>query len=150
MAEYIRADANLPRETIAPANGQVFTLEEMQKCVQGYIEAIRLTRERVMYVNEDGTRKALPLNTRATAKLWEYAPQHRGRTYIVGDVLVASLAETGDAKKCAVCEKAEGPFISVEVSDGEDASTQWLAVCGDECLQRVIQSWKQICEIVRP
>jgi Domain of unknown function (DUF3846) len=130
-------------------------LQEMQKCVEGYIEAIRLTPELVMYVNEDGTMKDLPLNSRATAKLWEHCQQHRGRTYIVGDVLVASLEETGDKateqqpEQCEVCEKTEGPFIKVEVSDGE-SDPQWLAVCGEACLQQVILRWKQIGEIVRP
>jgi hypothetical protein len=108
-----------------------------------------------MYFNEAGRRLQKPLNSRATAKLWEHRPEHRGRTYVVGDVLVASLEETGDKEtkaqpeQCEVCEEAEGPFIKVEVNDGE-GDPQWLAVCSDECLQQVIKEWTQIGEIVRP
>lgn len=159
MAEHIRANASIPVETVSPKSGQAFTLQEMQKFVEGYIEAIALTPELVMYVNEEGSRLQKPLNSRATAKLWEHRSEHKGRTYIVGDVLIASKAETGDEERdedtteqpeeCEVCEKAEGPFINVEVSDGE-TDPEWLAVCGDECLQQVISRWKQIGEIVRP
>lgn len=51
--------------------------------------------------------------------------------------------------ECEVCQKPEGPFILVEVSDDEGPA-RWLAVCGEDCLQRVIVAWKQILEIVRP
>lgn len=54
-------------------------------------------------------------------------------------------------KQCVVCEKEETgvPFIWVEVSQDE-MHYEWLAVCGENCLQQVILRWKQISEIVRP
>ena len=58
------------------------------------------------------------------------------------------LAATKPPKQCEVCQKTEGPFIQVEVSDGE-TNPQWLAVCSEECLQQVILRWTQIGEIVR-
>ena len=35
--------------------------------------------------------------------------------------------------ECEVCQSPEGPFILVEVSNGE-GPTRWFAVCSDECL----------------
>lgn len=47
--------------------------------------------------------------------------------------------------QCEVCEKTDGPFIRVEVSeDGEHY--HWLNVCSDECLRQVTLRWKQTAE----
>jgi hypothetical protein len=51
-------------------------------------------------------------------------------------------------EKCEVCEKEEGPFIKVEVSE-EEIEPRWLLVCSDECLEKVILRWQQIGEIIR-
>jgi hypothetical protein len=39
---------------LVPANGRDFTLEELQKSVDGCIEIIDLTPKTIMIVNEDG------------------------------------------------------------------------------------------------
>src|SRR5436305_1793129 len=59
------------------------------------------------------------------------------------------MKPTEQTTQCEVCQKTEGPFIQVEVSDGE-SPPQWLAVCGDVCLQQVILRWKHISEIIKP
>ena len=49
-----------------PANGRDFTLEELQKGVEGCIEIIDLTDKTIMVVNEDGKGRLYP-NMMATA-----------------------------------------------------------------------------------
>jgi hypothetical protein len=51
---------------ISPENGEEFSLEELQKYVEGHIEGLQLDRNIKMWVNEDGSMLKLPLNTRAT------------------------------------------------------------------------------------
>ena len=51
---------------LVPANGQTFTLAELQAAVEGYIEVVRLPHDRYMVVNEDGSRLNLPINRLAT------------------------------------------------------------------------------------
>lgn len=43
-----------------PANGRDFTLEELQKGVEGCIEIIDLTDKAIMVVNEDGKGRLYP------------------------------------------------------------------------------------------
>lgn len=43
-----------------PANGRDFTLEELQKGVEGCIEIIDLTDKTIMVVNEDGKDRLYP------------------------------------------------------------------------------------------
>ena len=43
-----------------PANGRDFTLEELQKGVEGCIEIIDLTDKSIMVVNEDGKGRLYP------------------------------------------------------------------------------------------
>lgn len=43
-----------------PANGRDFTLEELQKGVEGYIEIIDLSDKTIMVVNEDGKGRLYP------------------------------------------------------------------------------------------
>ncbi len=43
-----------------PANGRDFTLEELQKGVEGCIEIIDLTDKTIMVVNEDGKGRLYP------------------------------------------------------------------------------------------
>lgn len=57
---------------------------------------MKLTSTEVMYLNEDGVRLQLPLNYKAMEVLRSHRPEH-ARTPIVGNVLIASLQETGDA-----------------------------------------------------
>ena len=92
MANLIRIDGTLVHLT--PENQQYFTLEEMQTCVGGYIEMIRLDKDNYMVVNEEGSFLNLPKNTTATTILstasgYEVVP-------VVGHALIVSLAELGD------------------------------------------------------
>lgn len=68
---------------IEPANGQTFTLDELQAFVGGYIEVVGLRDGRYMVVNEDGHR--LELRPNAYASLY-------ARQVILGDVVVTTLA----------------------------------------------------------
>jgi len=60
-------------------------LETLQEAVGGYIEAVTITDNMVMYVNEEGLLQGLPLNVMATGM--------SGR-HIVGNVVVAVEKET--------------------------------------------------------
>lgn len=79
-------------QPVQPRAGESFTLKELQTIVGGYIELLRVGRDELMFVNEDGKQLGLPLNIRATALM-------RGRIgaddFIVGDVIICSPAEAG-------------------------------------------------------
>ena len=93
MALWIKTNA-APQQ-VAPANGKRFTLAEMQRYVGGYIEALQLTDGTIMWLNEEGKLKGLPYNPVAD----RIAQMHQAVAFsdqIVGDVLVATRAETGD------------------------------------------------------
>lgn len=97
MAVYIKAATNDMVE-VKPANGKRFTLEELQKFVGGYIEALGLHDGRVMWLNEEGKLDGLPLNAIATdmaRRLSFLMPDD----YILGDVLIATPAESGDEEE---------------------------------------------------
>lgn len=71
---------------ITPDNGTDFTLEEVQKYVDGYIEVVTLTDVQIMIVNEEGKYNK-GCNQIATA----IAHLHRaiyGRDYIAGDAVI--------------------------------------------------------------
>lgn len=92
MARHIKADGT--EQTVTPKNGVEFTLEEMHQYIGGgHLEAVRFTANLVMYIDESGVLKQLPLNEKASEEL----SAARGRPIpICGDVLIASLRETGD------------------------------------------------------
>lgn len=72
------------RETpYPPKDGERFTLRELQEAVGGYIEclSIRKTGD-LMFVNEDGRPKCLPLNPKASAL---YGAPICGRALILHD-----------------------------------------------------------------
>ncbi len=71
---------------VSPQNGEVFTLEELQGFVGGYIEMIPAGRHHVMVVNEEGKLKGLPSNPRATA----IARENCVYGEIVGDVVIVN------------------------------------------------------------
>lgn len=60
-------------QTVMPANGVHWSLEELQKMVGGYIELCRTRDGRYMVVNENGkvVQPMLPLNYSAT-RLYQY------------------------------------------------------------------------------
>jgi hypothetical protein len=64
-------------------SGNIVTLKEMQDCVKGYIEFVRLPNNMIMVVNEEGKIDGLGFNTAATSFLHSNnIPQ-----LIVGDAL---------------------------------------------------------------
>lgn len=73
---------NGTEENVEPQNGAQFTLKELNRFVDGYIEIVFLNDGRLMVVNEEGKLKGLPLNVKATEIM--------GSKYdcIVGDALV--------------------------------------------------------------
>lgn len=91
MARWIKTDGT--EQVVTPAHG-VFTLEEMKQYIGGgHLEAVRFTRSEVMYCDDEGVLKNLPLNERASQEV----SMERGRAIpVCGDVLIASLRETGD------------------------------------------------------
>ncbi len=80
---------------------------------------------------------------------------HGGTPYVTVDLCGAAFYEDAlittstEPEKCEVCEKTDGPFIRVEVSD-DGEKYQWLLACSDECLHQIILRWKQTGEIIRP
>lgn len=114
MARFIKTDGTV--QEAHPTNGVEFSLDEMRNFVGGYLEAIKLTSQEVMYVNEDFVGLQLPVNRIATEVLHQHNPDIRYP--ICGDVLIATLRETGDEEnvlhvkttptneKCTECGKA--------------------------------------------
>ena len=89
MATYINTSGF--ELDFSPNNGEKFTLEELQKLVDGYIERIAMPDGQAMYVNEEGKIKDLPYNIKATTilKMHGLIPND----YVVGDVVVLSNDE---------------------------------------------------------
>ena len=74
---------------IGPANGNYFTLEELQVYVGGRIEILHLDREglehRLLVVHEEGKLISLPLNILATVEWMKYY----GETdFVSGDAII--------------------------------------------------------------
>jgi len=67
--------------------GLQVTLEEMQKCVGGYVEFVYLEDDLVLVVNEEGLINNLPHNEMATEILLSLGGK---ANYIVGDTLLIS------------------------------------------------------------
>ncbi len=90
MAIHYKTDATAAR--VEPANGQSFTLDELQAFVGGYIEAVYLQERerRVLLVNEDGRAQGLPHNEAASILAGQP---------VVGDALLCTRGELGDTGK---------------------------------------------------
>ena len=69
----------------SPKNGTYYTLEELKEIVGGYIEIVRLNKNEIMVVNEEGKLINLPHNENATI-LFRLCLDTID--FIVGDVLV--------------------------------------------------------------
>lgn len=81
MATIYRADGRI--ETVEPANGTDFSLEELQAIVGGRIEICETVfTDEILVINEEGKLLDLPINRRATG-LYKYGKIDP----IVGDVL---------------------------------------------------------------
>ena len=100
MAVWIRTndDGETIAETVRPADGKSFQLRELQSFVGGSIEALRLTGGEIMWLNEDGKNLELPYNTVATLIALERSGI-AGDDFIVGAVLVANHAESGEGEQ---------------------------------------------------
>lgn len=70
---------------VRPANGRFFSLQELQGFVGGYIQVVPTPSGRILICDDDGKRKAYPVNVAATQKFYP------GRDTIVGDVLICDL-----------------------------------------------------------
>jgi len=70
---------------ILPANGEKFTLEELQKAVGGYIEIVTLTDKTLMVLDEEGKLKGKKMNLYATGL---FRRLKQVQDYIVGDVMI--------------------------------------------------------------
>jgi hypothetical protein len=82
LAILVPADSNkLPERVTLPDDEGGAALAAMQKAVGGYIELVRLGAALDMWVNEDGIRLKLPLNSRASVVVGEV---------ILGDVLICA------------------------------------------------------------
>lgn len=119
MARHIKADGTV---TLAlPKNGTEFSLDEMRSFVGGHLEAIKLTSQEVLYCNEDFVGLQLPINQVATDIM------HQHRTDIIyplcGDVLIASLRETGDDDK--VLHVQTVPTQAACTECGNSPSLEW-------------------------
>jgi hypothetical protein len=86
MALLIKADGTTT--TIAPRDGKRFTIEEMQKLVDGYVQVVKTKAGELLICDEDGKPRGKPLNAEAT-KLYEYG----NHSPIVGDVIVCARKE---------------------------------------------------------
>ena len=68
----------------SPKNGTYYTLEELKEIVGGYIEIVRLNKNEIMIVNEEGKLNNLPYNDNATLRFRFF----KTTDFIVGDALV--------------------------------------------------------------
>lgn len=96
MAVWIKTTTG--SETVTPANGKAFKVAELQAMVGGYIEAVRLSDDLIMWVNEEGKLKGLPLNAEATrmAATFKMGAATLWNDHIVGDVVVANMTESDE------------------------------------------------------
>lgn len=139
MARWIKADGT--QQEIHPSHGPIFTLQEMNAFVGGYLEAIGLDGQLTMYCNEDAIRLELPPNPAAIKMLRLYGvPIFAG---VYGDVLVASLAETGDEQ--GLTNETRWVDLPCEECKRPGPTVQWLilemsgVLCLD-CLRTVLGS----------
>jgi hypothetical protein len=93
VATLLRSDGSY--ELVYPGEGKrlAFTLAELQAFVGGYIQVLYVD-DAVLFMNEDGKSRRLPLNVAATV-LGRRAGI-AASDFVVGDVLVCSRVEAGD------------------------------------------------------
>lgn len=88
MATIYRVGGVIENYEPKEENGNVFTLNEMQNIVSGFIEIINLG-DKYMVVNEEGKMRGLGINWEAT-KIYRKAYPH-SNDVIVGNVLVCDV-----------------------------------------------------------
>lgn len=82
MAKFIPVRGNIT--DIKPTNEKIFTLDELQKLVDGDIELIYLPNYKIMVVNEDGMGAGKDFNVNASIMC---------NLPVVGDVVVLDRKE---------------------------------------------------------
>lgn len=70
--------------SVEPKDGKIFSLEELQSFVNGYIEIIMIGYEKFMIINEEGCINGMPLNENASSLVGGF---------IFGDVLICKPSE---------------------------------------------------------
>ena len=85
MAHIIKSSGEIIE--VEPKNGKDFTLEEVQKIVDGYVELAYLPDRKYMLVNEEGLINELPVNMEASILYYGKLGVLSGN-YIAGDVLI--------------------------------------------------------------
>ena len=97
MARWMKADGT--EQEVHPANGSEFTDMELQTLVDGSVTGYTLTEsdqsESNMFVDDESVTKGKPINRVAT----ELLRKHKvilAHVEVYGDVVVASIDETGD------------------------------------------------------
>lgn len=87
----IKADGT--KKEIQPQNGTDFSLEELQKYVDGYIQVIPLRNQEdeILVINEDG-KERYPTNKAATGLAMKYSAIFRW-DWIDGDVVLCKNSE---------------------------------------------------------
>ena len=89
MAQLIKSNGEISK--VLPGNGKVFTLQELQSFVGGYIEFRHVDGE-IMVMNEEGKLMGLPNNDEATNVRMELKAI-ASDDYVVGDVLICLKKE---------------------------------------------------------
>ena len=90
MALLIKSNGTT--KEIEPRNGVYFSLVELQKYVDGYIEPIFLNNGQLLVVNEEGGLYDYPQNEKATQIAIEHHALFEG-DHIAGDVVFCDEAE---------------------------------------------------------
>lgn len=110
-------------------------LEHMQRLVGGSIEVLNLDNPGCsLYFNEDGNRRGLPENLRATALLYVGSPAFLGYTKLVGDAFIAGIPDakgddTSAPEELLTLLFHDGKFrVEVQLSEGGP----WLRAPGGE------------------
>lgn len=89
MKEAIIIHTDGTEEKVSPANGNDFSLEEVQKIVGGYIEVVNLGNGNILVCHEEGKLLCLDENPKATT----IAREHKAifsTDYMVGNILMCS------------------------------------------------------------
>ncbi len=101
MAQYIKTNGSVIG--IRPEQGKQFTLKELQGLVGGTVDLAYMPSGNVMYLNDNGKLKGLPMNEKAS-EIWQkeyplnkYPINNDG--LIVGDVLIMSREEDAEQNK---------------------------------------------------
>lgn len=92
MARLIKADG--VEIELVPADGKVFTLEELHLAVGGYIQLVEFPNGTVLCCNEEGKLQPGMRPNYGATKIWV---EHYGPTDVIfGDVVIGTPQEMGN------------------------------------------------------